>query len=292
MSIRTVLLSCTLLAAGACGPTATKEIKLPDGPPDAPYAVADATAKDGSNTIVNDADVTQIIVDGRTLSSLQRFASLDTPAGQGTDAIEYYRTPIGGGQKPEQNLWRGETNSGAGKATLIGTHRAEGYSIRVAQVERTGSTTIPVTGAAYYNGLYAGTLNNIEGSAAGYADNNADGAIRGTATMTANFATARTEGTISDRAFYSTSTGNKGEEYEDITLELGGIEDGAFFGTTTGGLYFTEDPLKSEGTYEGLFVGANGQEAVGTINMIHHSNNSGSSRIAEHGIFILNQSAP
>ncbi|MGH1329629.1 MAG: transferrin-binding protein-like solute binding protein [Paracoccaceae bacterium] len=307
MSIRTAFLSCTLLAAGACGPVATTtEIKLPAGPPPAPYTVAAETKSLGNNTVVNNADVTQIVVDGRILSGLQSSNEADTPAGQGAQAIAYYRTATSYWQWPVQNLWRGKTNSGAGEATLIKSHDAVDYAISTIELERTGDTTIPVSGTTEYKGLYAGTSSQEGGHPVRTYDNSSSYFYSGDVNLSANFATARVSGAITNRKTDSLAAGYTNiRQTKDITLELGGIENGAFFGTATSPADDPDNPdptvqypddghryFQTDGTYEGLFIGANADEIVGTITVDHVRGGETPHSVRETGIFVLNQDTP
>ncbi|MFT6605681.1 MAG: hypothetical protein ACJA2X_000857 [Halocynthiibacter sp.] len=306
MSIRTILLSCTLLAAGACGPVATTAIKLPAGPPAAPYTVSDQTKSVGNNAVTNNADVTQIVVDSRILSGLQNSPEADIPAGQGTKAIDYYRTATSFWQWPEQNLWRGETNSGAGQATLIKSHDAVDYAISTIQLERTGDTTMPVTGAANYKGLYAGTVSGEGGQPVRTYDNSATAFFSGDVSLSADFATARVSGAITNRTTDSLAAGYSNiRQTKDITLELGGIENGAFLGAATSAADDPDNPdptvqypddsyryYETTGTYEGLFVGANADEIVGKITVDHVQGGTSPHSVRENGVFVLNQDTP
>lgn len=289
MSIRAVLSPCALLALAACGPTALTEIKLPAGPPAAPYTVAETSKHAGPNIIIDNADAAQIVVDGRTLDDLQRFAPADAPAGNGTTAIEYYRSPTNW-NAPKHNLWRGKTNSGAGEAMYVATHQTEGYAIQTVRLARNGDTTMPVTGSANYSGLYVGSINVEHSTGESYIGNNSTYSIHGNVALAADFATARVSGAITERVAVDEIFGNSSTALSNLDLNIGGIENGEILGSVTG-----DDPadpatyLMSNGVYYGMFVGAGAEEIVGGIAVDLTRKNDAGYRAKEHGLFILNE---
>lgn len=167
-------------------------------------------------------------------------------------------------------MLHGQTSTEAGEVfvDVHGVHLA-----------RNGETTLPVSGAASYTGSYAGQLAQ-PGNNAAY-----NLPIIGSAELSADFGGGTVTGQVTDRQFAN----HPNATFAPIELELGQLSDGSFSGTTTGGQYtlngstaYTADA----GTYGGMIVGANGEEAIGQV-MIDH-------RIAsidwvETGAFIVEQ---
>lgn len=142
--------------------------------------------------------------------------------------------------------------------------------------ERIGETTLPTSGGAIYTGTYAGVL----GDSVFQED---AGLITGTARLEASFAAARISGRIEGRE------NGSGRAFGVVTLPESAIDasDGSFGGATTGGLLTGLGYTGAQGTFSGLIVGANGEEAVGGLNITH--TRSGSPTITEYGVFVAGQ---
>ncbi len=179
--------------------------------------------------------------------------------------------------------FRGVTPSGNGVTTIYAAG-ADAASLTGAFAERAGpETVVPDTGIVNYDGQYAGVIRSLEGDSVSHA-------VSGTATMTASFADGQVSGVISDRVATLLSLTTIQTDLADIELQTTSIENGGFAGTTTGGGFPTVLGFEfdtDQGNYSGLFVGADGEEIVGNLD-ITHTRVSDDARIRQEvGAFIL-----
>jgi hypothetical protein len=177
------------------------------------------------------------------------------------------------GTSAQRQAVRGVTPGGSGTAyaaRLIDRGIERGH-------ERIGETTLPTSGGAIYTGTYAGVL----GDASFFLED--AGLITGTAQLDANFASGTISGRISGRE------NGSGRAFGVVTLPASAIDatDGSFGGTTSGGLLTGLGYTGAEGTFSGLIVGANGEEAVGGLNITH--TRAGAPTISEYGVFVAGQ---
>ncbi len=144
-----------------------------------------------------------------------------------------------------------------------------------AQLIRTGTTVLPdgsETGAVTYGGTYGGIV--VEGTR----DLNPS-SVTGLVQIEVDFGDYAVSGAITNRVLDETIAAN------DIALDLTGLIDGAFEGTTTGGDLNTGGLVANAGTYTGLIVGPNGEHIIGAVTITH----TGVDDVIEQGGMILSQ---
>jgi hypothetical protein len=159
------------------------------------------------------------------------------------------------------------TPSGEGQVLFafspsVGT---DGRDFRYFELERTGPTQIPATGSIIMQGHTA---------IAAISPDQSIGLIgEGQAELTTDFGT----GPIAGRTFDIQAFGSTGDlNYLAVNFEQTTMNDGAFSGTV--------DPVREEymeGTYDGLIVGPDGTEAVGSYSF------EGTSSFMYYGIFTV-----
>lgn len=149
-----------------------------------------------------------------------------------------------------------------GEKGLVGTHHA-----------RLGDTQLPTGGSASYSGEYAAVLTTSENTLFGPV-------LRGDVTLDANFADNTISGLITERRAVSSIV-----NLEDTELRPGTIGNGAFSGETSGGRALDAPFIVSvgDGTYEGLFTGPDGEEAVGSVVIPHVFSGQA---VTERGAFV------
>ena len=113
--------------------------------------------------------------------------------------------------------------------------------------------------------------------------------ITGDVTLDANFSDSTVSGSIINRD--SVESG----DLDNVTLSASSISNGAFSGTASGGGGGDGDGnyVASDGTYEGMFTGADATEVIGSIN-IPMTDDDGEDPIDgfEMGIFIAGEFTP
>lgn len=147
----------------------------------------------------------------------------------------------------------GLTSSGAGFASATASNAGDVFGGAVGGAYgRLSDTEMPNSGSATYSGSYQAVL-------AYETNSDAFDLVRGSIDMTADFDANSISGKITERVGLN-------EEFADVTLNSADIQAGAFSGTTTGGELLGNQVYSAEnGSYSGLFVGANGQEIVGGV---------------------------
>jgi len=148
-----------------------------------------------------------------------------------------------------------------------------GGTVDAAVYGRTAETALPGTGTASYSGEYASMLVND-------ADGDPFRLIYGQADLAADFGDGTISGVISNRADFS----NPDISFADVTLSEAALSNGRFSGGVSGGsgngIIVT---TASDGTYQGMIVGPNGEEVVGGVIIPHLY---GPDEVTEYGAFI------
>ena len=175
-------------------------------------------------------------------------------------------------------LLRGETSSGSGEAFLVNSTE-NGYEAAATFLNRLETPNLQTSGTASFSGAYSGVyFANMEEDSV-WMDN-----ITGDATLDANFSDSTVSGSITNRI-----NGYGGVEQDDVALSVSSISNGAFSGTASGGGGGDDNYVASDGTYEGMFTGADATEVIGSINIPM----TGDSRVGfEMGIFIAEEVTP
>ena len=165
---------------------------------------------------------------------------------------------------PAYLLTRIDTPTGDGQILFfggdgLGLNGGEGGAI----LSRLNTPTTITATAATYTGAYRSVMHSD-------ADGASFGTSNGSASLSADFAAETVTGTITGRTLGIF-------QLSDVTLNLGQIDQTVFSGTTSGGWdttnTFNTPPspaptltdLNATGTYEGLFVSADGGEAIGAV---------------------------
>jgi hypothetical protein len=174
---------------------------------------------------------------------------------------------------------RGETSSGSGEAFLVNSTE-NGYEAAATFLNRLETTNLPTSGTASFSGDYSGVY---------FANKEEDSVwwdiITGDVTLDANFSDSTVSGSIINRD--SDETGDR----DNVTLSVSSISNGAFSGTASGGGGGSPNGIYvvSDGTYEGMFTGADASEVIGSINIpMTNDRYSG----FEMGIFIAEEVTP
>ena len=175
-------------------------------------------------------------------------------------------------------LLRGETSSGSGEAFLVNSTE-NGYEAAATFLNRLETTNLPTSGTASFSGDYSGVFFGNEDEDSVWYQN-----ITGDVTLDANFSDSTVSGSITNRI-----NGYGGVEQDDVALSVSSISNGAFSGTASGGGGGNQNNVASDGTYEGMFTGADATEVIGSINIPM----TGDSRVGfEMGIFIAEEVTP
>lgn len=167
-------------------------------------------------------------------------------------------------QSSEGFLLRGTSDSGSGEVIVVDNG---------AQLTRHDPTVLPTVGSATYSGSYGAIVVN------GIRDMSPK-TVSGKATLQVDFKDQNVSGAITDRIYDGVTPS------QDVTLNTSSMSGGAFTGTTTGGDLNTSGLTAANGSYTGLLVGPNGEEAIGAVTIIH---SNGSSTFTEQGGFVANQ---
>jgi hypothetical protein len=222
----------------------------------------------------NEVDNTLTVTDGVVEYTYSRGAQALGDNG----AIEGFDNTDG------DDLWtdaalRGETSSGSGEAFLVNSTK-NGYEAAATFLNRLETPNLPTSGMASFSGDYSGLYLGTEDEDSVWYDN-----ITGDVTLDANFSDSTVSGSITNRI----------DEYsaarDDVALSVSSISNGAFSGTASGGGGGGGDNyVASDGTYEGMFTGADATEVIGSINipMTSDSHVGG----FEMGIFIAEKVTP
>lgn len=169
---------------------------------------------------------------------------------------------------------RGVTPSGSGEAFLVNATE-DGYEAAAIFLNRVETTNMPVSGTAFYAGDYSGVYFIITDENSVWQDN-----ITGRVTLDANFTDSSLSGLIYNRVSVFGGMDN-------VVLSASSISNGAFSGTTSGGS--GGNYTASDGTYEGLFTGADADEVIGSISIpMTDINRPG----FETGIFVVEDELP
>ena len=157
---------------------------------------------------------------------------------------------------------RGETSSGSGEAFLVNSTE-NGYEAAATFLNRLETPNLPTSGTASFSGDYSGVVFENDNEDSVWKD-----IITGDATLDANFSDSTVSGSIINRD--SDETGDR----DNVTLSVSSISNGAFSGTASGGGGGDGGPgfsganfVRGDGTYEGMFTGADASEVIGSINI-------------------------
>ena len=191
---------------------------------------------------------------------------------------------IAGFEKPKNDEgWfdfslRGETSSGSGEAFLVNSTE-NGYEAAATFLNRLETPNLPTSGTASFSGDYSGVYFGNEDEDSVWWDN-----ITGDVTLDANFSDSTVSGSITNRI-----NDFAGAVRGDVALSVSSISNGAFSGTASGGGGGYDNKVASDGTYEGMFTGADATEVIGSINIPM----TGDSYVGfEMGIFIAEEVTP
>ena len=151
---------------------------------------------------------------------------------------------------------RGETSSGSGEAFLVNSTE-NGYEAAATFLNRLETTNLPTSGTASFSGDYSGVFYGNEDEKSVWYDN-----IAGDVTLDANFSNGMVYGSMTNRS------GGYADQ-NDVALSVSSISNGAFSGTASGGGGGSPNGIYvvSDGTYEGMFTGADASEVIGSINI-------------------------
>ena len=174
---------------------------------------------------------------------------------------------------------RGETSSGSGEAFLVNSTE-NGYEAAATFLNRLETPNLPTSGTASFSGDYSGVYFGNEDEDSVWYDN-----ITGDVTLDANFSDSTVSGSITNRI----SSYADAAVHDDVALSVSSISNGAFSGTASGGGGGYDNYVASDGTYEGMFTGADATEVIGSIN-IPMTNDSYVG--FEMGIFIAEEVTP
>ena len=146
-------------------------------------------------------------------------------------------------------VYHGQTPGGEGEVTYVFSPPAiyNGLDFTATELIRTGPTTIPASGSIIMTGVTA--VYSI------YADGAYGYDAEGIAELTANFDDMEISGRTYDLQYFS--GGGSLDQYA-VTFELTDIADGSFSGVVN-----PDNPAYLNGTYDGLIVGASGDQAIG-----------------------------
>lgn len=155
---------------------------------------------------------------------------------------------------------------GSGTQLVIYSGGTAGNVGHLATFQRVGETQLPLTGSARYSGDYAGFTTTRR--------------INGTAKLDVDFAGGTVGGRITDRLFRQRpdNVADVVNPLSDVILEVTSLRnDGSFLGKTGGGQIVNGQILwnPATGSYAGLIGGAEGQEIVGTLTLVHRAPNGG-----------------
>jgi hypothetical protein len=190
---------------------------------------------------------------------------------------------IAGFDKPENDDgWfdyslRGETSSGSGEAFLVNSTE-NGYEAAATFLNRLETPNLPTSGTASFSGDYSGVYFGNEDEDSVWYEN-----ITGDVTLDANFSDSTVSGSITNRI------NSYAAVHDDVALSVSSISNGAFSGTASGGGGGDDNYVASDGTYEGMFTGADATEVIGSINIPM----TGGGYVGfEMGIFIAEEVTP
>lgn len=241
---------------------------------------------DMTETVARATTFTETYLDSSTFTDVAYDPDLDVfrityPAGDGTFLIQSLGRnlareaiiPDGFRVYGEGDaiIVRGVTDSGAGTVYAL----RDAFDGAEYSLERIGDTILPTSGSATYTGGYSGLLADLDNNLVNL------GQINGLATLTADFANASIGGEITDRV------NGDGRDFDDLILTTTSLDmtTGAFDNTTEGGVLVGLDYDTAEGSFNGLIVGANGNEIVGGVQVIHEDTER--TTILETGGFVL-----
>jgi len=174
---------------------------------------------------------------------------------------------------------RGETSSGSGEAFMVNSTE-NGYEAAATFLNRLETPNLPTSGTASFSGDYSGVYFGNEDEDSVWYEN-----ITGDVTLDANFSDSTVSGSITNRinSYEDTAV------HDDVALSVSSISNGAFSGTASGGGGGDDNYVASDGTYEGMFTGADATEVIGSINIPM----TGDSYVGfEMGIFIAEEVTP
>lgn len=170
-------------------------------------------------------------------------------------------------QSTEGYLLHGLTISGGGEVFVVDNG---------AQISRIGESSVPTTGSVTYTGSYAAIV------VTGVRDMSPE-TVSGAVTLNVDFDTIFNDptvsGVITDRIYAGSIVA------DDVILVSTDLLSGAFAGTTTGGNLNSDGLSAANGTFNGLIVGPNSEEAIGSVTIVH----DGTTTYTEHGGFILSE---
>lgn len=145
-----------------------------------------------------------------------------------------------------------------GLASVAASDNHSSNNFAGATFSRTGTSSLPSSGTASYNGEYTGFM--MSGSTA---SSGMDYLVRGTLALNADFANDRVSGTITNRTTDTPNYASTGPNLSNVTLSQTSIgSDGQFVGSANAsGLSST--------TFAGAFAGPNAAEVVGGLSGQH-----------------------
>lgn len=217
----------------------------------------------------NEVDNTLTVTDGKVEYTYDAISD---------DDYDFNSVAIAGYERSANDWYdialRGETSSGSGEVFLVNSTE-NGYEAAATFLSRHGTTNLPASGTASFAGDYAGVF---------FGDEKEDsvwyGNIIGDVTLDANFSDSTVSGFIVNRV--SDAHG----ALDNVALSASSISNGAFSGTASGGGGGADPLVASDGTYEGMFTGADASEVIGSINIpMNDTEHTG----FEMGIFIAEE---
>ena len=155
--------------------------------------------------------------------------------------------------------------------------------------------TLPTTGAAEYEGFYAGVLTSLNGNFRN------ESYISGEVAIDVDFDAMQAHGVISNRKRYLTASGAAaGSQFDDVSLGIIDLEDGVAsdFGITGGGrlVQTNAQPENTsgvlDGTWRAALAGDEAAEIVGNVFIRHDYVNTGdgiSGDFQESGVFLADR---
>ncbi|MFT6450711.1 MAG: hypothetical protein ACJA06_000191 [Halocynthiibacter sp.] len=231
-----------------------------------------------SKTIGNDVIVVGATPAESTLNAVPLTGAIYIPT-HDVGPIKGWRTAV--------SLHQGyiaQSSSGGSEIFVVGTNGATANVTGLA-IARTAPTTLPTSGSTTYLGRYAGIFQQD------YDDPSTldfiVGVLNGDVTINANFKDNTVLGTITNRELRSSVDNSLAPLVfpVDLAMAISPLySDGSFSGITSGGQLTNTSPTVS-GEYQGLISGAEAQEAIGGLRIVHQTD-PGVSRNIEVGVFL------
>jgi hypothetical protein len=156
----------------------------------------------------------------------------------------------------------GYYGSGGGTQVVVYSGGLVGNIGMLASYSRGGSTELPTSGAAQFNGNYAGFTTTAR--------------VNGDVQINANFTAATVNGTITNRVFRArpNNSADVTNPLSMVILNAASIRpDGTFTATTSGGQILGGQQIwnPAVGGYAGLIGGSDAGEVVGSVSLTHRA---------------------